>query len=400
MTILSGLSLRAQDIPNAGNFRILQNEAFYPNNRVSEVRLTGNSEIGSNVFNSELMLFRINDNVIDNNFKRTSIYSRAGAVVNSGIRFTGYDVTVNDSGLFIWGGISTSYNIGMGVTEPLLKMAMRGNAQYAGEKIDLSGSSITFMSYDRLTLGLGSDHGELRWKAGVSYISGRDLANLYIRNGLIDIGADGDSINGQMNANWNYSNMGNLYNGSGFGIDFELQGKLGPDLLFTVAANDIGAVWWSNTRQSNVDSDIAYDGFTYSLNRSERSGLDFVDSLSNDYVTSDTASYRTGLPFRFKVQLTNQITPRHHLSLEAYYVNISGYSPSITVRHHWFMSKVFALESSIGYGGFGNLRWCENACFQFGDHWGASAGIMGIEGLVSNNIALNGGLNAQVGYFF
>lgn len=402
--LLAGCSVLpavAQDSLGTEKIKILQNQPFHKGTRQSEIRLTGDGQAGSNVLNAEILLFRINDQVIDDNYPRLNVFTRMGFTASAGIQYTHCSAFQKDSGLIWYAGVSSAAHLGAEAAPNLVKLAFRGNKQFAGEDIEFGNSAFQYVAYDRLSFGLNGFYDDIEWKAGISLIGGRDFYQGEIPSGLMHTSAEGDSITGSLNADWHYtSNGSSYYNGYGAGLDFTISGEFGAGLFARLTVSDLGMVFWKDVQHRQVDSDVNYEGYYYTFNRDKRTGINLIDSLSDDYMTADSGNRAYALPMRIRVELNNRILPNHYLGLRVDYTKLAGYTPVVAVSHHWFMpGGKIALESSIGYGGFGTVQWMERLSLQLGDKFGLRVGIMGLEGLIMSDIPLNGGAFFEAAYF-
>lgn len=397
--LLTTITARSQDIPGPGSFKILQDNPIYSGQRQSEVRVTGSGLIGSNVFNADFLLSGINNQVIDDNYSRLNIYSRIGFSGAADIQYTNCEKFLEDSSLIWFAGVSRAAHFGVAMSQDLLKLALRGNKQFAGREIEFGNTAFEYYAYDKISFGLNGFIEDVEWKAGIGLVAGRDHFFADMPTGNLKTSSFGDSITGAIYANWDYMNGDDYYKGYGAAIDLSVSGEFGTNLFAKLSITDLGFVRWNDVQQRKMNDKLYYDGFYYSFDRSERSGLSLMDSLSSKYLSKDSGHVLRALPMSLRIDLNNMIVPNHLVGLFIHFIDLPGYEPLFAVRHHWFMSENFALETSFGYGGFGSLQWQEKIHLQLGDKLGVSAGITGLEGLIVKDLPLNGGGYIQMALF-
>lgn len=278
-----------------------------------------------------------------------------------------------------------------GYPKDLISLGWKGNGQFVGKTLDLSGIGLNFLLYHEFALGYMRD---IRIRTETFTVGGRlkymrGLMNVWTqRNNItVDINEDDfahtantdfminmcgpdtllmqiDSINGKdsIHEEFNFNAKDFLLNSNnkGYGIDLGAYYKLNKDFSFGVSILDLGFINWKKgggndlrNYSSNVE-DFMYDGIDINEFFSQEDSVmqekmdEIIDSLANIFsITTTKNSYRS--PLTTKMYLTAIYTITKHdkvgLLMRNEFFNRRWY-PSFTVSYNkWFFNMLSAAVS-------------------------------------------------------
>lgn len=244
---------------------------------------------------------------------------------------------------------------GAGLNENLISLIAEGNAQYIGQRIDITpefrGSSfheigISFAkNSDRFTYGA-----KLKILAGVDdlHATGGRLS-LLTEEEFFQLNFDNDfTINSSSSFNYqdlsdfmidfDYINFGSFFTSKGASLDLGLQYRLSDSQKLYLDVKDIGFIKW-NRQVSNYTSQdqYSYEGIDIIDFVDNVDGIDVVDSLSNILRVEQTNdSYSYSLPLNVTASYHQQINDKTSWALLAQY-------------HRWKRVSLTVLSGGIDY---------------------------------------------------
>lgn len=277
-----------------------------------------------------------------------------------------------------------------GYPKDLISLAWKGNGQFVGETLDLSGIGFNVSYYHELALGYMRDvkikgqnftfGGRLKYLQGIFNlwtqrnnvtidINENDFAHTANTDFLVNVcGPDSllmqiDSINGDsIHEEFDFDAQNFLLNNTnkGYGIDLGAYYKLNKDFSFGVSVLDLGFINWKKGGGSDVRNytsnvqDFTYDGIDINQFFNQEDSViqdkfnEIGDSLANIFsITSSKNEYRAPLPTKMYISAVYTITKHDKVGLlmRNEFFNKHMY-PSLTVSYNkWFFNMLSAAVS-------------------------------------------------------
>ena len=265
----------------------------------------------------------------------------------------------------------------------LLKLAMQGNKQFAGQKVSLSPTSLNVNYCREYVVGTAlpiigdpkDNEGSFALRGGLraKYIQG--IAAIFMPESNVEMETE---INGKyikMNFDYNIQTSGidstfslGNFNGSGFGVDFGATAYIGDKLEVNISVLDLGSVsFTNNTKTYAKKANILYEGLVISQLFGDQR---LKDSLTYIFKPNETTGEKFSMPLGGKIILQAELkTPRTNKDGETFDSNglfftyIQGLNnmpgtttrPYVAVAYNHDFGKRFDLGLSLGYGGYNNL---------------------------------------------
>lgn len=357
------------------------------------MRLTlhGRGELASNSlpnsFSNRILLGGfISDEVKDAIDRKSKEINRVGIDLQQEIRWENNARTFgkhDQYGWFVQGG---NYIIGgANYHADLLQLALRGNQSFQGDTSFFSGSSLEYVSFQKL--GFGIIHRKSDIQLAVNLVSVSSFARSVVREGWAAFDEQDDSLSLLLNGGF-YANTPQFFAGLGMAIDYSMRipFQLGrKQSFFRLDFKNIGFAQTGNTSYYRIDSSYRYAGFSLDQLSGEtgvfRDNFSVMDSLG--------ISKRTGRKWFMLpgfVQIGKAVDVHDPSRWQAVY-GIRLYTtlnaiPMIYAGAFFRLAPKWWTSASVVYGGFSNLRGGLQVGYQ-GDRSRISLGTEDVFGLIS-----------------
>ena len=337
------------------------------------ISLNGSYELGSNGIYNGLINKFLYGGYIDKATKDASDKTMKQ------LNVAGANINYNISAFF---GRSPNYSFLIGIKDQLIfnssftkdfyELAMYGNKPYLGETKNLGGSSINYLHFQELKLGLIWHKVDSTAKIGVSIslLKGQQLVNISARKGSsLYTNNDGTELIFNSNFNMalsdtNYRKNPFAFTGIGASADifFETpyKSRYGKGSVLTVSANNIGFIHWTNNSvQYSSDSSIKFNGYhirnLFDLKDSTLSSINrdtIVRKLTNARKEPFNVNIPTNLILINKIKFTDKFT----LGLGFRYLFNSNFKPYFFTDAEYQFTPKFTGALHVGYGGYSKLN--------------------------------------------
>ena len=337
------------------------------------ISLNGSYELGSNGIYNGLINKFLYGGYIDKATKDASDKTMKQ------LNVAGANINYNISAFF---GRSPNYSFLIGIKDQLIfnssftkdfyELAMYGNKPYLGETKNLGGSSINYLHFQELKLGLIWHKVDSTAKIGVSIslLKGQQLVNISARKGSsLYTNNDGTELIFNSNFNMalsdtNYRKNPFAFTGVGASADifFETpyKSRYGKGSVLTVSANNIGFIHWTNNSvQYSSDSSIKFNGYhirnLFDLKDSTLSSINrdtIVRKLTNARKEPFNVNIPTNLILINKIKFTDKFT----LGLGFRYLFNSNFKPYFFTDAEYQFTPKFTGALHVGYGGYSKLN--------------------------------------------
>ena len=305
----------------------------------------------------------ITDEIKNNSLAKHGAINRIGGVVNSEIEYRNFKSRIFKNR--DWGyTIKAGYNIFAGAiySKDLFNLAFYGNEPFMGETMDLSGTNVSMMSFQKIGFGLISAKSKSNISFNVYNIDNRfktDLRTLEIRQDT-----EGDQVEVEMSGEVEMKNNLKFNQGIGFGLDLDFTipvNWMKDEVAFIkFEANNVGfAYMYEKQRLYSFDTTLIFSGFTFDEIIGENSifgdSLDILDTLG---IKSTEVNRTVLLPGYLQIA---KIVDEHQIRKIQSFFGIRLYptliySPYVFGGIHVKVAEWLGAGVSAGYGGFGKFR--------------------------------------------
>jgi hypothetical protein len=249
-------------------------------------------------------------------------------------------------------------------TDDLFNVVFFGNAGYAGQTADFSGSSELNYNFNQLRFFTQKKFGKTsQWEggAGLSFLTARQGTAIQLDRGTLYTEQNGEYIDASYHFTYfvsDSSNHGGLQvDGLGAAADLFLSFML-PDSIskFTFSVNDFGFIGWNkNSRIYRADSSFHFEGIevTDLLHPADSSLFNFnADTLlKKTGAKVGSEAHQTWLPARFSLMYTRLFNERWMASAGISYRPLTDLLPFFYVQPQFAITPKLRTALLLGYGG-------------------------------------------------
>ena len=319
--------------------------------------------------------------------------NRAGADLNYGLFYR----HLPDSVTAGWGwGVNLGARIhGNGTfTDDGYKLAMLGNAQFAGEVAELSKSGFNLYNYKYFGASLIKDiplkTGHFRIGITANFLMAQQQASARFDNAWLFTQEFGEyldlSFGGTIQSNGLSNGQYFAANGYGVGADLILQ-MVRPKHTFSLELGDMGALFMNSSgRGITLDTMIRFEGIALDL---FNTGDEPFSALSPDSLTDmlgvseDTGSYNAVLPFYVHLRSEHKLADgKYSVFGGIQYRFAPAYFPLIYAGASFNLPKAFALQPTFAWGGYGSWNVGFEVRKKFKERVSLALGSNNLEGLI------------------
>ena len=333
-----------------------------------EIIIDGNIEYFSSSIEKDIISKFYRGGFISSEMKNRSYdkhqgVNRFGGLAQGDIEYRNYNLKFfkkKNWGIVVKGGYGS---IGSALySKDAFGMLMYGNEQYRGETIDLSGSNMTFVSYQKI--GFGFIDPESKSNVSLNFYNISDRFYGHFRNVEITQDALGDTLDIVLKGEFN-SKQNKKFNqgfGIGFDLDFTLPISYGNEktafIQFQMENVGFGYLY-EKQKAYNVDTSFSFAGFQLSdLIGDEAIFTDSTNVLDTLGVRSTEKTKTFMLPGF--IQIGKIIDAASVKKIQSFYglrlYPTLIYSPFIYAGIDYHPAKWLNVGASVSYGGFGKLK--------------------------------------------
>lgn len=305
----------------------------------------------------------IDDQMKDNSFSKHRAINRAGMDISGDFIYRNYTKKLFKNknwgmqfqlGYYNFGGILYS--------DDLFGLAFYGNDRYVGDTIDMSGTDISFVSFQKFGFGLVDAKTKSSVSLNVYNISNRvsgDFRDLQIAQS-----SDGMEVNVVMDGEVDVKKNNKFNQGFGFGID--------ADFRFSVA--------WYKERIAKIQFLAKNVGFGYMIEDQKRysfdttinyTGFEFKDLIGDNAILSDSVNLLDTLGIASSdvnpvfmlpgfIQIGKMIDRNSKYKLQEFFgIRVYPtliYSPYIFAGANYKAMDWLNVGASLSYGGFAGFK--------------------------------------------
>jgi hypothetical protein len=377
------------------------------------IRITAFDYYSSNRLDNEFMdkfLFggEITAELKDRNSNRMRLMNAIGGEAEHSISSYSPDINLfkqEDWGLKLT--FSDNHYASANLTQDLFNTAFYGNANYIGDTMDFTFSSVQYQHYQKF--GVGFYHQHNMSSVTLNYIAGSRTFRGSLSDSYMVSQADMDTVSFYLNGEGFMTDRFFPYwafQGSGFAVDidynFIFQGKSKNRQIINFKMNNLGMIFWNkNTKNYLVTTDATY------------SGLDVQDLINQDTAMDNSIDWRDTLNLNessgvqadvLPMELVVQKLADHGIDQkwQAIFgfkaILVPNYFPYLYAGAYYKTSEQLSMSSRVSYGGFAGFRWGYNLNYWLKDKMYFNIGTFDIIGLISKRYGFGRSVNFSM-YF-
>ncbi|MDB4534249.1 DUF5723 family protein [Vicingaceae bacterium] len=337
--------------------------------------LGANYSYGSTTMNNDFLnkfIFggKIERSDKDRVYKNLSSINRLGGDLNYEFKVEiPIDTFFKKTNISLVVGLENAEHVDARFTSDLFKFTFDGNKQFAGEAIDIGGTSFNYYKLQKLNLGLVNYryfNGQLA-KEGItlSVIKAQESKSVKIADGSIFTEEFGREIDVELDYLYLESDTANrglsAFNGLGLSVDLFTEFILKNGDKIYLGIEDLGFVHWNdNSLEIAADSVFHYEGVTvdniFDLNDSLVSGLTRDSIINNLSTKNEKNGYGMAMPASVNINYTKVINDNWKINVGIYQKILSNYYPLISVNGYYYFNPKFVGRAHLSYGGYGKLN--------------------------------------------
>jgi hypothetical protein len=305
----------------------------------------------------------IDEGIKDASFDRHGAVNRIGLDASADIIYTNYKARIFKNRPWGYQVKAGYYNFG-GVlySKDLFGMTFYGNSRYVGDTIQMSGTDVSFMSFQKV--GFGLIHSTYKSSVTLNFynISNRMSGDFRTLEVIQD--ASGDVVTLNMDGDVELRNNLNFIQGLGAGVDvdYKLAIDLGEDKKAFVQfkADNIGFAYLNQSQKTyNFDTTFVYSGLRFEEIMGDNAILnDSLDVLDTLGISSGETKRTVMLPG--VIQIAKIVDAHETKKLQSFFglrlYPTLIYNPYVFAGVDFKPVEKLNLGASVGYGGFAKFR--------------------------------------------
>jgi hypothetical protein len=330
------------------------NPSLIPENKVS-IGLPGISSVYTSTYFSPFVANdlkqKTGNTVVLSMDKAISKMSRYNNYLNQNISVDLFSLRVKVRNLYISLSASNITNLRLNVPKDLFSLVWYGNAQYAGNSVDLKNIGINATQYNEYALGIarGRDGGKFTYGIRLKLLQG--LNNFYTQKSSGTVAIDNEFYKHTLSADMvahsasvipydskdiDYLKAAENFKNLGGAVDLGL--SYSPNKKWTISgsANNIGAiVWHTNAKTYSVNGTYQFSGINLDslIANGQVDSKAILDSLKSSFQLKEesTSKYKTPLTPQFYVSVAYNLGRNTKIALTGYSEFYKGIRPAGSV---------------------------------------------------------------------
>ena len=385
LCMLSGITFSQQFLP-------IQHDSASTHN---ELIVSGNVELSSTSIQNQLVKKLIYGGEITNDQINTSLskhlsMNRLGLDLNSEIEFRNFKSTIFKKSN--WGYLLKAgyYTIGgANYSKDLFGLVFNGNQNYLGGTAVFSGTSFAFTTFQKI--GFGIIDKKSKSSISLNYINASDYQNAMVKEGTMDLTADGTLVKLNSKGGYRSSQGTNIFKGIGVGVDIDYRFMIIRNGIknstFQFLAKNLGFVnYFAGLRTYQMDTSLVYDGFKLNQLYGNQSifndSVSLLDSLHIQQSVEKKLIFLPGF-----LQFGKILNDNYGLKWDYFYgirlYPTLAYTPMLYVGVQWKPTSKVDVGAQASVGGFSRFRMGVYSNFNL-SNWAIGIGSQDIIGMISN----------------
>lgn len=305
----------------------------------------------------------IDEAMKDASYEKHMAINRLGLAAGADLVYRNYQVKLfKNKNWGIQGVLGYQNFVGALYSKDLFGLAMYGNERYLGDTLEMSGTNMTMLSYQKLGFGFVDSKNKSSVNINLYNISER-LSGDFRDFDLIQ-DDEGAILNMTMDGEFERTQSNNFNQGLGLGVDMDFRFEVGwyknRTAHIQFIAKDVGFAYMNSRQlQYSFDTTINYTGLrfddVFGDNAILNEDLDVLDTLG--IKTSNVNSF---LMMPGMIQLSKMVDENSDQKLQSFfgarmYATLL-YSPYVFAGADYKANDWFNAGLSVSYGGFSKFK--------------------------------------------
>ncbi len=346
-----------------------------------ELIVKGNIDYyGTSVQNDMLSKFvrggQITEENKNNSFDRHKAINRLGAIGEGEIEYRNYNKHLFKNRN--WGfNIKVGYTVFAGLlySKDVFGGIFYGNDRYSGETMDLSGTKLSYINYQKLGFGIIDEKSKSSVTFNLYNVS--DRVSGHIREGTIFQHEDGSAIDVVLDGDFETKRNKKFNQGLGVGLDVDFKIPVNwikeRKAFVQFKVQDLGVSYmYEKQKVYSVDTSFTYAGF-------QLNDLIGEEAIFNNesFNVLDTLGIKSSEKSRFVlmpgyIQVAKIVDDQQEHKWQSFFgirlYTTLVYSPYVFGGVDYKVAKWMHIGANLSYGGFGKLRGGLYASAKFGNY--------------------------------
>lgn len=345
-----------------------------------ELIVKGNVDyFGTSIQNDLLSKFirggQITDDIKNNSFDRHKAINRIGGVGEGEIEYRNYQKHLFKNK--DWGfNIKVGYNIFAGLlySKDVFGAVFYGNDGYQGETIDFSGTKMSYLSYQKV--GLGLIDAKSKSSVSINFYNVSDRVSGHIKEGTVFQHEDGNAIDVVLNGDFEMKRNKKFNQGIGIGLDADFKIPVNwikdRQAFIQFKVQDLGVSYmYEKQKIYSIDTTFTFTGFQLNDLMGENAifneSFNLLDTLGIQSTEKSSAVLMPGFIQVAKIVDDLQTHKwQSFFGIRLYTTLI--YSPYVFGGIDFKAAKWLHVGANVSYGGFGRFRGGLYAGAKFGNY--------------------------------
>jgi hypothetical protein len=279
-------------------------------------------------------------------------------------------------------------------------LLLYGNDSYLGKTADLSGTSASFMAYEKI--GFGAINKQTKSSVVLNVVNVSAALKGKVKQAELNTSADGANVNLLLDGELVFTEKARFSNGLGLAVDLDFRIPIswtkGQTAYIQIMAKNLGfAYMYKGLKTYSVDSNYYYDGFDFDQLTSDQatfsSDFSILDSLGISQKTEKRALLLPGF-----IQIGKIVDDQHAGAWQSFFgvrlYPTLPYNPMPYAGVNWRPVSWLNVGLSGCYNGFGVLVLGAYGSFNY-QQWALGIGTEDAFGAVSR-VGLGKSLNLRL----
>lgn len=268
-----------------------------------------------------------------------------------------YQIEERDSGLARGVSIFHRNYSSLKVPGDAVRLMLTGNAAYAGETLDLSGSQFETWRYTALAYQYAFKWRDNFWKIEPGVLLAHEWSKYNLQSMKLYTEPEGRyvEVDGNYEIYETNANSGYAITGLGLIAGFEFKGRSRKS-SWAIALEDFGFAYFTRLSRTALDSSFRFSGIELpTIESFGDSLLDArVDELSDGFFQAGSVYRMRVTPFRLSGKYRYQIDTAGFtaLYLKTTYLHLPGYRIRAAIGTEYCFNSEHELQGELAYGGF------------------------------------------------
>jgi hypothetical protein len=376
-------------------------ENYFEDNKIdstsSYVEFSGDYFLNSSSINNSMSNAALNSQFLDEGIKNNNL-SRVSNINTIGLGLGGtMKYKKSEKNFNLTSSVGTHLISNNTFSKDFFEILMYGNKPSAGQRMNLSNTSVFFQLYNKLTLGIEKNIDKKFFIGGsVNIYQSLLYYDAKVSKGNFYTQTSGEQID--FNVKYNQFSSNNDNKALGAGLDFYLMKKFEKGNAF-IHVEDFGIIAHKNIDHYSVDSNYAFKGIEVTNIFDVKSNFNGSNKATHELfgVDKQSVSKNEFLPTLVTIGFHEQMSKK--ILLESYlsYRFINGFIPRFIARPNYFITKNISVAPVLTIGGYGKADLGLNLS-AYHKKYIVNCDILELENIIAKQQTSGRGVFLRLGY--